>query len=246
MNEIDYKDIKVLFLDVGNTLLSLDYELVCKELRKNDIYCDSNVLYRADAAARPIISSEVKKIKDDPSTDERVFLFIKILEQLPTEKTKHLDSFKEVAQKLVSILFNEENSMRLWSHILPGTEKALATIQAMGFPMHVIGNADGLLEQRLSKANLRNYFGVVIDSHIVQIEKPDPRIFNIALEATNYKPQEALYIGDVYEIDIVGAESAGMQAVLVDPFSDYKNIDCERIPDLLTLAEKLRSLKDRD
>ena len=135
--------------------------------------------------------------------------------------------------------------MRLWSHILPGTEKALATIQAMGFPMHVIGNADGLLEQRLSKANLRNYFGVVIDSHIVQIEKPNPRIFKIALKATNFKPHEALYVGDVYEVDIVGARSAGMQAVLVDPFSDYEDIDCERIPDLLSLTKKMQSLKDR-
>ena len=112
----------------------------------------------------------------------------------------------------------------------------------MGFPMHVIGNADGFLEQRLSKTNLRNYFGVVIDSHIVKIEKPDPRIFKIALEATNYKPQEALYVGDVYEVDIAGAKSVGMQAVLVDPFSDYKNIDCERIPDLLALAGKMRSV----
>ena len=94
MNEIDYNDIKVLFLDVGNTLMSLDYDLVCKELEKNDIYCDPSVLNRADAAARPKISSEVKKIKDDPSKDERVFLFIKILEQLPIEKTKHLDSLK--------------------------------------------------------------------------------------------------------------------------------------------------------
>ena len=70
MNEIDYNDIKVLFFDVGNTLMSLDYELVCKELERNDIFCDASILQRADAAARPIISSELKKIKNDASTDE--------------------------------------------------------------------------------------------------------------------------------------------------------------------------------
>lgn len=246
MTEIDYSRIAVLFLDVGNTLMSIDFELVCRELGRNDIYCDASMLQRADAAARPIISSEVTKTKNDPSTDERVFLFIKILEQLPIGILKNMDSIKQVAQNVVSILFNEENVMRLWSHVLPGTEKALTIFQAMGYQMHVIGNADGMLEQRLVKGNLRKYFGIVIDSHIVQIEKPDPRIFKMALEATNCEPQEALYVGDVYEVDIAGAKSVGMQAILVDPFSDYDSIDCERVPDLLALAEKLRSVKDRD
>jgi HAD superfamily hydrolase (TIGR01549 family) len=245
MNKIDYNAIKVLFLDVGNTLMSIDYEMVCRELERNGIHCDAGILHRADASARPIISSEVNKIKKDPSMDERVFLFTTIIEQLPIKIIKHLDSTEQVAHSLVSVLFNKENVMRLWAHVLPGTEEALDKFQAMGFKMHVIGNADGLLEQRLADANLRKYFGVVIDSHIVQIEKPDPRIFNIALEAANCEPQYALYAGDIYEVDIAGAESVGMQAVLVDPFSDYDNINCERVPDLLSLAEKLRSVKDQ-
>ena len=246
MTKIDYSKVAVLFFDVGNTLMSLDYELVCEELERNGIYCDAGMLQRTDAAARPGISSEVKEIKSDPSTDERVFLFIKILEQLPIEITKHIDLIRQVAKNLVSILFNEENVMRLWSHVLPGTEKALTIFQTMGFQMHVIGNADGLLEERLAEANLREYFGIVIDSHIVQIEKPDPRIFKKALEATNSEPQEALYIGDIYEVDIVGAQSVGMQAILIDPFSDYDWIDCERIPDLLALAEEIRKMKDKE
>jgi len=246
MDEIDYNIIKVLFLDVGNTIMSMDYEMICREMERINIHCDAGILERADASARPIISSDVNKIKKDPSADERVFLFARIIEQLPIEIIKHLDSTQEVAQNLVSILFNEENVIRLWTRVLPGTEEALAKFQAMGFQMHVIGNADGLLEQRLANADLRKYFGIVIDSHIVKIEKPDPRIFNIALDATDCEPQEALYAGDVYEVDIVGARSAGMQAVLVDPFSDYDSVNCERVPDLLSLAERLRSVKNRD
>ena len=245
MDKIDYNAIKVIFFDVGNTLMSIDYEMVCRELDKNGIHCSASILQRADASARPIISSEVNKIKKDPSTDERVFLFTRIIEQLPIEIIEHLDSTKQVAQNLVSILFNEENVMRLWSYVLPDTEEALAEFQAMGFHMHVIGNADGLLEQRLVEANLRKYFGIILDSHIVQIEKPDPRIFNIALEAANCEPQEALYVGDIYEIDIIGAKTVGMQAILIDPFSDYEGIDCERIPDLLALAEKMRSVNNQ-
>lgn len=101
MNEIDYNAIKVLFLDVGNTLMSIDYEMVCRELERNGIHCDAGMLQRADASARPIISSEVSKIKKDPSMDERVFLFATIIEELPFEIIKHLDSSEQVAQNLV-------------------------------------------------------------------------------------------------------------------------------------------------
>ena len=45
MNEIDYNDIKVLFLDVGNTLMSIDYEMVCRELERNGIHCDAGMLH---------------------------------------------------------------------------------------------------------------------------------------------------------------------------------------------------------
>lgn len=85
MDKIDYNDIKALFFDVGNTLMSMDYEMVCKELERNGIFCDAGILQRTDAAARPLISSEVNNIKKDPSVDERVFLFTRIIEQLPIE-----------------------------------------------------------------------------------------------------------------------------------------------------------------
>jgi FMN phosphatase YigB (HAD superfamily) len=65
----------------------------------------------------------------------------------------------------------------------------------------------------------------------------------MALETINYEPQEALYVGDIYEVDIVGAKSVGMQAILVDPFSDWDDVDCERVPDLLALAERMQSIK---
>jgi len=243
MNKIDYNKIEVLFLDVGNTLISIDYVWVSKELREMGIQCDAKTLQRAEAAARPEISSQVRKIKNDQSKDERVFYLTKILNKLPSEAKSDIVSINRVVQDLIPVFFSGGNAMRLWSYVLPGTYEALSIFQALGFQMHVIGNADGTLEQQLIKSNLRKYFGVVIDSHIVQIEKPDPRIFKMALETTNYEPQEALYVGDIYEVDIVGAKSVGMQAILVDPFSDWDGVDCECVPDLLALAEKMKSIK---
>lgn len=243
MTGIDYNRVEVLFLDVGNTLISIDYVWVSKELRERGIQCDAKTLQRAEAAARPEISSQVIKIKNNPSSDERVFYFNQILSKLPSEAKTDIVSLNRVVQELIRVFFSEVNAMRLWSYVLPGTYEALSMFQALGFQMQVIGNADGTLEQQLIKNNLRKYFGLVLDSHIVQIEKPDPRIFKMALETTNYEPQEALYVGDIYEVDIVGAKSVGMQAILVDPFSDWDGVDCERVPDLLALAERMQSIK---
>ena len=53
---------------------------------------------------------------------------------------------------------------------------------------------------------------MVIDSSVFGIEKPDPAIFRAALEALNVAPEEALYVGDLYDVDVVGARAAGMEA----------------------------------
>ena len=49
----------------------------------------------------------------------------------------------------------------------------------------------------------------MIDSALVGVEKPDPAIFRAALEALGVAPEEALYVGDLYEVDVVGARAAG-------------------------------------
>ena len=77
----------------------------------------------------------------------------------------------------------------------------------------MVSNSDGRVEQALAAAGLRHYFDVVIDSALVGVEKPDPRIFHAALEALGVAPEEALYVGDLYDIDVLGARAAGLDAV---------------------------------
>jgi putative hydrolase of the HAD superfamily len=76
---------------------------------------------------------------------------------------------------------------------------------------------------------LREHFDFVIDSTLVGMEKPDPRIFRMGLERLGVAPEEAVYVGDIYEIDVVGARAAGMAAVLVDPLNRWTDLDCDRI-----------------
>ena len=103
----------------------------------------------------------------------------------------------------------------LGSAVVESTPSAWARLKAAGFLLGVVSNSEGRVEEALAAAGLRQFFDVVVDSARVGIEKPDPRIFQAALEALSVSAEEALYVGDLYEVDILGAQSAGIDAVLL-------------------------------
>jgi HAD superfamily hydrolase (TIGR01509 family) len=107
----------------------------------------------------------------------------------------------------------------LWSSVPESTRTALARLKAAGLLLGVVSNSEGRVEEALEAAGLRDYFDVVVDSGVLGIEKPDPRIFQAALQALRVAPEEALYVGDLYEVDVLGAQSAGIEAVLVSACS---------------------------
>jgi len=80
---------------------------------------------------------------------------------------------------------------------------------------------------------------VVLDSALVGVEKPDPAIFRAALAAIGVAPAEALYVGDLYDVDVVGARAAGMEAVLLLPDAAGPGPDCRRFSSLAALADDL-------
>jgi HAD superfamily hydrolase (TIGR01549 family) len=103
----------------------------------------------------------------------------------------------------------------LWSAVSESTPRALARLKAAGLALGVVSNSEGRVEEALLAAGLRQYFDVVVDSALVGIEKPDPRIFQAALQALGVSPDETLYVGDLYEVDVIGARAAGIEPVLV-------------------------------
>jgi putative hydrolase of the HAD superfamily len=75
----------------------------------------------------------------------------------------------------------------------------------------------------LKSVNLEPYFDIIVASGTVGYEKPDPEIFKIASKLSNTRPERMIHIGDLYEYDYVGAESAGMRALLIDRNGKYKD-----------------------
>ena len=77
------------------------------------------------------------------------------------------------------------------------------------------------------------------------MEKPHPRIFRLAVQQARVTPDEAVYVGDLYSVDVRGARAAGLDAILLDPAGLWGERDCARAPDVLAavrliLAERAR------
>jgi HAD superfamily hydrolase (TIGR01509 family) len=121
-----------------------------------------------------------------------------------------------------------------WDQILPGTRTPLDRIKQK-FRIAVISNADGKIEQVLSRCGIADCFETITDSGIVGVEKPRREIFEAALRSMNATADESLYVGDVYSVDYVGAENAGMHAILFDVAGAYRDRPEPRVESLAEL-----------
>lgn len=136
-----------------------------------------------------------------------------------------------------ALVENTQNSGN-WDQILPGTCEALQRI-GRDYPIAVISNADGRIENVLGRCGIAGCFRSITDSGLVGYEKPHRAIFEAALRQMKAQPEESLYVGDVYSVDYVGARDAGMQGVLFDVAGAYSDSKLPRVESLGALENWL-------
>jgi putative hydrolase of the HAD superfamily len=120
-----------------------------------------------------------------------------------------------------------------WTHVGPGVVDALRGIAALGLPLGIVSNSTGEVEQALRHLDVCYALGdgagaggrgievgVVIDSAVVGVSKPDPAIFALALDALGMPTANrstVVHVGDSLRYDVAGALAAGVRAVHLDP-----------------------------
>ena len=238
VSHIPYEDLKTIFLDAGNTMVSMDYEWLKDELMRCGVSCELQELRRAEAAARPMVSSELERLKSTENQGTSFFYMRSILKGLKSTSSMSDKGLDDIINDLYKTLRAPGMIQRLWSNIIPGVPEALESLKEMGLKLVVVSNSNGTVEEILNKVGLGRYFSMVVDSHLVGFEKPDPRLFYHALKLSEAEPETTIHIGDLYHVDVIGARSAGLHAALLDPFDDWRDVDCPRFVDLLDFANR--------
>ncbi len=130
----------------------------------------------------------------------------------------------------------------LWTMAITGAVEAIKRIRGSGVRVAVVSNSDGSVSDSLEAAGFGGLFEFTLDSALVGTKKPDPRIFEIALERLALAPAAVWYVGDSVFHDIAGADSAGLsRSVLVDPLglSQRDSVpSVAELPELLGLARR--------
>jgi HAD superfamily hydrolase (TIGR01549 family) len=140
---------------------------------------------------------------------------------------------------ILDVLLEKTQNSANWDQMPPGTRDSLDRLR-QNFRIAVISNADGGIERVLSRCGIADCFESITDSGIVGIEKPRAGIFAAALATMNARPDQSLYVGDVYSVDYVGARNAGMQAVLFDVAGAYRDRELPRVESMQQLEAWLR------
>jgi FMN phosphatase YigB (HAD superfamily) len=220
--------VTTLFFDVGNTLLFPNHERIHAPLAARGVKPDPEHLRDLERRTKNKFDSLMTRNGSHDHSFWRMF-YTQLLEELGVVD----DTLRD---QLVSGIRNSAN----WDRVLPRTCERLQQIGAQ-YRIGVISNADGKIEQVLARCEIAQCFRTITDSGLVGFEKPHPEIFQQALASLDAKPEESLYVGDVYSVDYLGATSAGMRAILMDVSGAYREKGVPRVESLEQLQSVVRS-----
>jgi FMN phosphatase YigB (HAD superfamily) len=236
---VPYDRVDTVFLDVGNTLISVDFDWIATELCTRGYTCEAEDVRRAEAAARPGYSQLLFVDGVEPGTDLFRSYLLTMLERLDVTAGLPSSGLGDLVTELRPVLRPDGRASVLWRLVMPRVPEALARMRGLGLTLAVVSNSDGTAERSLEAAGLRPYLDFVVDSALVGCEKPDPRIFEHAMRLTGARADRTLHVGDLYHADVSGARLAGIHALLLDPYGDWPELDCERAADMWAVAQSL-------
>jgi len=148
---------------------------------------------------------------------------------------------RELAPRVLEHVWPVHCALNLWCAVPAGLGAALDGLRARGGRVVVVSNSEGMLDRLFVDLGIRAHFDAIVDSALVGVEKPDPRIFEHALRLYGKRPDQALHLGDMVATDIRGARAAGVRTALVDPFAHVagRHLDVPRVPGAREVAEAL-------
>jgi putative hydrolase of the HAD superfamily len=219
---------RAVFFDAGNTLVRMNYPAIAGELARHGVRVSPEDVQRAEWRARVRLDTE-HLAPGEASTEAH--------DTAGRYQRYVLAALGVTDEAIVAAMVDWRRGynppLGLWTVAEPKAAEALAAVRDAGLGAAVISNSNGTVEGILQGLGLAGRLDFVLDSSRVGVEKPDPRIFRLALARAGVTAAEAVYVGDLYSVDVLGARAAGMDAVLLDPGACWGERDCRTAPDVL-------------
>ncbi len=236
------RDVDLLCLDAGNTVIFLDHARLAELVASVGHEVKATDLVRTEGEAKALAESGglldvAWKFRDRPGAIGWGRMVGTMVLRAGLAETK--------VPALLDAAWAVHEVRNLWCKVPEGLGPALDAMRARGVKVAIISNSEGMLDRLFTDLGILEHFDQVVDSGKVGVEKPDPRIFQIALEQFSVPAARTLHLGDMFATDILGARAADIRHALIDPFEHYANrhLEIPRVPGVVAVANAISRLR---
>jgi putative hydrolase of the HAD superfamily len=211
---------RAIFIDVGFTLLFPDGSTIASLARGAEV--DPAELDRVEPILRAELARHVwaSRPSSDAPKDGGPRFFHRFLE---------LAGARGDLPGAATAIWEAHLRRNVWRRPADRALDALARLHAARVKLAAVSNSEGTVEQLLVDVGMGAYLDTVVDSWVVELAKPDPRIFRLALDRLGVRAEETVMVGDSLSADVGGARAAGLRgAVLIDPLDLHLDADVPR------------------
>ena len=126
-----------------------------------------------------------------------------------------------------------------FNHLFDHTFEILDYLKE-NYKLHIITNGfEEVQHKKMQKSNILHYFDTITNSEMAGVKKPNPKIFNHALDMAKTTAESSIMIGDSLEADILGAKHIGMDVIFFDISNMVLDEDIKQVNNLISLKQYL-------
>lgn len=230
--------IKAIFFDLYNTLITYDpprEETQIRILRNHGMSVTKKAMSLAIKAGDEYFYSENSRSLVKERTPEEQNAFWYNYEAILLREAGINEPSSNLVYDILRELDGVKYKMAPYSDAIP-TFKALKN---GGYKLGIISNIDRDINPMCEEMGFSPFLDLILTSKETGLYKPSPEIFHLACTKTDVTPAQTIYVGDQYQIDVVGATAAGLTGVLVDrdSLSDEEQLEGYSVSSLLELPE---------
>lgn len=154
------------------------------------------------------------------------------------------DTFQALNYKVTDVVIHQLSEdyisfLTTYNHLFDNTIEILEYLNP-NYNLHIITNGFKEVQQgKLNKSKINHFFDTVTNSEMVGVKKPNPKIFQHALQLAKANPEQSIMIGDNYEADILGALNIGFDAICFNYHKEELDGHIKSIDQLIELKKYL-------